>query len=152
MSLHLAPDPARELETPESSAAKAGGALAAVPGAVLGAAFGLAAVVRRTKPLHPHGKVGTAVLEVTDPLPELAIPLLAIVMFGVLMAGLLALGFAGGIGALRLLRSAIYGVGLADPITLAAASLTMLGTAALACYLPARRAAMVDPARTLTEE
>jgi hypothetical protein len=77
MSLDIAPDPLRELETPESPAARASGALAALPGAVLGAAFGLAAVVRRTKPLHPHGRVGTGILEVTDPLPELGVPLLA---------------------------------------------------------------------------
>jgi putative ABC transport system permease protein len=63
-----------------------------------------------------------------------------------------AIGFAGGLLAVRLLRTVVYGVGLTDPMTLVAASLTMLVTATLACYLPARRAAMVDPARTLTEE
>jgi putative ABC transport system permease protein len=67
------------------------------------------------------------------------------------MAGV-AIGFAGGLLAVRLLRTVVYGVGLTDPMTLVAASLTMLVTATLACYLPARRAAMVDPARTLTEE
>jgi hypothetical protein len=49
----------------------------AVAGAVLGATFGVAALVRRTKPLHPVGQVGTGVLDVTEPLPGLGVPLLA---------------------------------------------------------------------------
>ena len=53
-----------------------GGALGALPGAVLGATFGAVAKVRRTKPLHPEGRVGEATLVVTDPLPELGVPLL----------------------------------------------------------------------------
>jgi hypothetical protein len=55
--------------------------LAALPGAavgaVLGAGFGVAARVRRNKPLHPAGTVGTAVLDVTTPAPHLGVPLLA---------------------------------------------------------------------------
>jgi hypothetical protein len=54
------------------------GAMAgAAPGAVLGAVFGAAALVRRTKPLHPQGNVGAGVLEVTSPQPDLGVPLLA---------------------------------------------------------------------------
>jgi hypothetical protein len=57
------------------------GALVAAPGraagALLGAGFGLAARVRRTKPLHPAGQVGSAVLDVTSPAPELGVPLFA---------------------------------------------------------------------------
>jgi hypothetical protein len=49
----------------------------AVPGALLGAVFGAAAAVRRTKPLHPRGRVGSGVLEVTSPRPDLGVPLLA---------------------------------------------------------------------------
>lgn len=60
-----------------SRAAQAVGLVGAVPGAVLGAAFGVVAVVRRTKPLHPSGRVGTAWLSVTDPVPELGVPLFA---------------------------------------------------------------------------
>ena len=48
-----------------------------VVGAVLGAGFGALARVRRTKPLHPAGQVGTAVLEVTAPAPQLGVPLLS---------------------------------------------------------------------------
>ncbi len=49
----------------------------AAVGAVLGAGFGLAARVRRDKPLHPAGSVGTAVLDVTTPAPHLGVPLVA---------------------------------------------------------------------------
>jgi hypothetical protein len=48
-----------------------------VPGALLAAVFGAVAAVRRTKPLHPKGRVGSGVLEVTSPRPELGVPLLA---------------------------------------------------------------------------
>lgn len=65
--------------TPMShSLRSAAGVLAgAVPGAVLGAASGAAAVVRRTKPLHPRGRVGEGLLDLTSPRPELSVPLLA---------------------------------------------------------------------------
>src|SRR5919107_276680 len=54
------------------------GAVAGVaPGAVLGAVFGAAAVVRRTKPLHPQGNVGEGTVEITAPQPDLEGPLLA---------------------------------------------------------------------------
>jgi len=49
----------------------------AAAGAVLGAGFGLAARVRRNKPIHPAGSVGTGVLEVATPAPHLGVPLLA---------------------------------------------------------------------------
>ncbi len=51
----------------------------AVPGALIGAVLGLTAVARRSKPLHPQGRTGTGVLEVTSPHRELEVPLLAAV-------------------------------------------------------------------------
>src|SRR5687767_13894650 len=54
-----------------------GRAAGALPGAALGAVFGAAARVRRTKPLHPQGRVGSGTLDVTTPLPGLGVPLLA---------------------------------------------------------------------------
>ena len=46
----------------------------------------------------------------------------------------------------------LYGVGSGDPLTLITVSLTLIGGALLACYVPARRAAKVDPMITLRHE
>jgi predicted permease len=50
------------------------------------------------------------------------------------------------------LRGFLYGVGAADPVTLCGATVALLATASLASWLPARRAARVDPAVTLRAE
>ena len=67
-----------------------------------------------------------------------------------------ALGVAGGVVAAffaaRLASSLLHGVSPHDPITLVAAPLTMLVVVALANYIPARRAARVDPLMALRQE
>jgi putative ABC transport system permease protein len=55
------------------------------------------------------------------------------------------LGLAGALVATRLLRSQLFGVGPGDPLTFVAVPLVLVGVALVACYLPARRAARVDP-------
>jgi len=50
------------------------------------------------------------------------------------------------------LRGFLYGVTAADPVTLAGATLALVATASLASWLPARRAARVDPAVALRAE
>ncbi|MEI9972385.1 MAG: ABC transporter permease [Ignavibacteriota bacterium] len=52
----------------------------------------------------------------------------------------------------RLLSTLLYGVHPADPVTLAAVAVLALTTAAIACYLPARRATGADPLRSLRSE
>jgi ABC-type antimicrobial peptide transport system permease subunit len=52
----------------------------------------------------------------------------------------------------RFMRSFLFGVAASDPVTLAGASLTLLVIAALASWMPARRAARVDPAEALRAE
>jgi putative ABC transport system permease protein len=54
-------------------------------------------------------------------------------------------GIAGAFGAARALSAMLYGVGSNDPLTYVAAPGLLAAVAALACYLPARRARRVDP-------
>ena len=61
-------------------------------------------------------------------------------------------GLATGLATTRFLKSILYGVSGTDPITLSAAVTLLVGTIMLACWVPARRAASVDPAKTLAEQ
>jgi ABC-type antimicrobial peptide transport system permease subunit len=64
----------------------------------------------------------------------------------------IGLGLLGALWVTRLLASFLFGVASWDPATYASAALTLLGLTLLAVYLPARRAAQVDPVRVLREE
>ncbi len=68
-----------------------------------------------------------------------------------IIAGI-AVGITGALALARLLWSFLYGVSLSDPATLVAASLVLACVAVLACYIPARRAADVDPIMALRYE
>ena len=52
----------------------------------------------------------------------------------------------------RTLRGLLYGITPTDPVSLGLVSFVLLLTAALACYLPARRAARLDPIIALRHE
>jgi predicted permease len=75
------------------------------------------------------------------------------VRHGLLLAGA---GIVCGLGAAaaltRVMKSLLFGVGTLDPVTYAAVPFILAAAAALASYLPARRAAAVDPAETLRAE
>jgi predicted permease len=74
---------------------------------------------------------------------------LRLAVAGVAIGALESLVFA------RLLTSfshLLYGIGPNDPLTLIAISAVLIGVALLACYLPARRAAKVDPMIALRQE
>ncbi len=64
----------------------------------------------------------------------------------------LVLGFVIALAAAQLLVKLLFGVSPIDPITFGAVSLLLLFVAALACYLPARRATKVDPLVALRYE
>jgi putative ABC transport system permease protein len=64
----------------------------------------------------------------------------------------IALGIAGSIGLGRLLQTLLYGVRPADPLVLGAVSALLVFVALVASYIPARRAAKVDPLVALRYE
>ena len=63
-----------------------------------------------------------------------------------------AIGFLGAVAASRALVSLLFGVSMLDPVTYAGVIAVLLGVAAFACLMPARRAANIDPAITLRAE
>jgi len=63
-----------------------------------------------------------------------------------------ACGLVAAFAVMRLMTSLLFGVTPLDPITYAAVSLGLVATAALASYLPSRRAAAVDPVEALRAE
>lgn len=70
---------------------------------------------------------------------------------GLIAAAGVIVGLLSGVLAARSLSAVLFGVPPSDPWSMLAAA-TVLGlTAMAACYLPARRASRIDPARTLVE-
>ena len=68
--------------------------------------------------------------------------------FGITAAGL-ALGIVAALATTRLIDGMLVNVGSADPATFLGAALFLCAVAAVASYLPARRATKVDPMVTL---
>jgi ABC-type antimicrobial peptide transport system permease subunit len=64
----------------------------------------------------------------------------------------LAIGLAAAAAATRAMKSMLFGVEAMDPGTFGAVAAVLCGIAALACWLPARRASRVDPIVVLREE
>jgi len=64
----------------------------------------------------------------------------------------LVLGLILGAGALRVLRSALYGVDIYDPLTILAVALTLAAVTLVATIVPTLKVARIDPAATLREE
>jgi ABC-type antimicrobial peptide transport system permease subunit len=69
-----------------------------------------------------------------------------------LVATGVGLGLLGALALTRVLASQLVGVGATDPLTLGAVSLTVLVVALAASWLPARRAARVDPVVAMRAE
>ncbi len=75
------------------------------------------------------------------------------VRHGLLLTGIgVVCGLAGAAAVTRLMTSLLYEVNPVDPMTYTAVSVGLLASAAMASYLPARRATNVDPVTALRAE
>ena len=72
---------------------------------------------------------------------------------GLRLVGLgLLLGLGAAIGMSRLLRSMLVGVDASDPTVYAVVTVALFVVSAVACFVPANRAARIDPMDALREE
>ena len=78
---------------------------------------------------------------------------IAVIGDGLRLAGLgVVLGLGGAVALTRLVSSLLFDTSATDPLIYASLSALLLAMAAIACYVPARRAMRVDPMTALRSE
>jgi putative ABC transport system permease protein len=155
----LALDPDQPIASISTMEKNIGGSLAArrLTVTLLGAFAGLALL------LATVGLYGVMALSVTQRTRELGIRMALgaarrdvfrlVLGQGVILVSLgIGLGLLGAIAVSRALSSLLYGVGALDVSALAIAIFSLALVALLACWLPARRATLVDPIEALRIE
>ena len=107
--------------------------------------FGVMAysVSRRTREIGVRVALGAGPGEVVRMIMSQG---LRTIFFGV------AIGIAGSLALTRTVESLLFGVTPTDPLTFGGVTLLLVGTALLACYIPARRATRIDPTVALRYE
>ncbi len=100
-------------------------------------------VTRRTHELGVRMALGA---------PRRHVLALMLLMGGRLVLVGLAVGVGASLASTRLLRSLLFGVEAADPLAYAGVTVLLGLVALIACYIPARRAAAVDPMVALRQE
>ena len=118
-------------------------ALAAVLAAV--GVYGVIAyaVARRTSEIGIRMAVGARLADVVGMVLRAGL--------GLALIGIAA-GLAGAVALTRLMSGMLFAVGPTDALTLSTVSLALLVIALVACWLPARRAARIDPVEALRHE
>jgi putative ABC transport system permease protein len=116
--------------------------------AVLLAAVGIYGVMSYLVAQRRH-EIGVRLALGAVPLDVLRMVLRRGLLLGVSGA---AAGLVGAVGLTRLLKSRLYGVSPVDPATFGAVTVLLLLVAVAACWIPARRAATVDPVVALRAE
>jgi putative ABC transport system permease protein len=101
------------------------------------------AVGRRTREIGIRRALGAQRLEIVR---------LVVAQGARLVAAGIVLGLAGAFGLTRLLSTMLFEVGATDMATYAIVSIAMAALALLACAVPARRAARVDPVTALRQD
>jgi putative ABC transport system permease protein len=101
------------------------------------------AVSQRTREIGVHMALGA---QIQDVLKMIISQGMKLVLIGI------AMGLAGAFAVTRAISSLLFGVGATDPVTFAGVPILLAVVALLACWIPARRAAKVDPLIVLRTE